>query len=302
MAKQKNKTLLAKERAEREIEDAKLLEYRDMISFGGEPLKSLMTEFYRVGRNVSGRENTANIIKVFIEYNATGKIELSTPSAVTSLTKTIRLVRELMSIRDGINLDTATKLEKVKYFSSSAYKKSERLSSDIDSATCRFVYEVSKMFDLISGIINAITLNYDVNRSFNDIIYQARKERLVNGIEYNSLKIFNSIRNLFAHNVGTGAMMYISTDSDMLLKIKAILLEVNVNVHDLVLRHKDRLELYLSTIVKANDDAGFENLIFYKFDEERYEELKVIVRDIEKSNNYKTNCLERITDARTNLM
>jgi len=302
MAKQKNKILLAKEQAEREIEDAKLLEYRDMINFGGDPLKELMSSFYIMGRSVTGIENINNIRDILMEYKATGNIKLSTPITVTYLTKTLRLIKEIIGDDNIIDIDKSSDFKKMLYANSGRYKRNLRLKSEVDELTGKFIYEIMKMFDRISGIMNAVTFNYDANRSFNDIIYQARKERLINGIEYNSLKLFNSIRNLFAHNVGVSAMVSISANDDMLLKIKAILLEVNINVYDILVRHKERLEVYLISLIKANKESGMLNPLGYAYNDEEYEELKLFVRSLEETNNYKTNCLERIKDARTNLM
>ena len=112
------------------------------------------------------------------------------------------------------------------------------------------------LFDYMESVLQLITFDLTSKNKFNDMIWEMRSNNMLNDEEYNLLKIFNKIRNMFIHNSHNQEdALFILKDYIPLFII--VIEDVNVLHTNLIKRF--HLRIILSNLILAYDDFKIPN-------------------------------------------
>lgn len=114
---------------------------------------------------------------------------------------------------------------------------------DISRTMDGFEIEIRLMFDVLESLMNAYCFIYDRHDTFNNTLYLANKNNIITNSEYNSLKAFNALRNMLAHNMTTNVIIDI-LKSDNISLYGSIIDAASDVLEDTVKRHLGRLVFY----------------------------------------------------------
>lgn len=157
---------------------------------------------------------------------------LATPKCVVELTK---LVRGLEKYQAQRLLQSKTKNE----------KDIKKLNLDIakyhDTAKI-FENDFKSFFELVETLMNSIYMPDSTIMSFNELVDNSYKTNILHFDELNILKVFNHVRNLYAHN--SNRVLYMTLDRNDLLFYKAIILEARNVIMELALKYTDRIMFF----------------------------------------------------------
>lgn len=174
-------------------------------------------------------------------------LTVPTPSPVkllTELNKKVSVVNKYLIAnvkdRSAINGDSVMFTKEVKEIIANRFPNYIKEATTIMDS---FEIELRLMFDSTESLLNALAFNFDENISFNNLIYKLLNGNVITKVEYNILKLFNSLRNVLAHNLSTEVIMTIANANNIML-YKAILLETRDLIVTTSTRNTYRLMCY----------------------------------------------------------
>lgn len=111
--------------------------------------------------------------------------------------------------------------------------------------------DLKYLFDYIESIIQLITFDLTSKNKFNNMIWEMRSNNMLNEEEYNLLKIFNKIRNMFIHNS--------HNQEDALFILKDYIPLFIIVVEDVNALHVKLIKRFYTRIILANLILGYDD-------------------------------------------
>lgn len=111
--------------------------------------------------------------------------------------------------------------------------------------------ELKYLFDHVESVMQLITFDLNSRNTFNNIIWEMRINNMLNDEEYNLLKIFNKIRNMFIHNS--------HNQEDTLFILKDYIPLFIVVIEDVNFLHVKLIKKFSTRIILANLVLGYED-------------------------------------------
>lgn len=172
-------------------------------------------------------------------FNDNFELSLRLPAVVESLDKLISLFTKIYN-KEGVY----------------DIKEFKRRQTAFSNAYRDFEYKLRSFFDVTESILNILDYSKFNIKSYNDVNKSCFNNNFINKNEFNKLRLFGQIRNMFLHN-NPDIVIEASLSEGILSLLKAVAISVNRLLEKLIITHRFRLYLYsIKDIVTINKDKS----------------------------------------------